>query len=147
MSIRAISVGGWWFWRGRKGLVDCDLLLRQNYVFPFLPGMCHWCNKPGPPAELRLEMPLSMVCALHFPLPKQDTVRNRVQMCHQAHSSSVTLTSAAPRMSAWVKPALKRKTAPADQFIGFRDIYLPSSPHHLIGIWRLTYYWTLMAIT
>ena len=37
-----------------------------------------------------------MVYALHFPLLKQDTVRNRVHMCRQAHSSSITLTSTVP---------------------------------------------------
>lgn len=113
----------------------------------FFARMCHWCNKPRPPAELHLEMPLSMVYALHFPLPKQGTVRNRVHMGRQAHSSSITLTSTAPRMSASVRPPLMRKTAPTDQFIGFRDIELPSSPYHLIGVWELTYYWTWMAVT
>jgi len=63
-----------------------------------------------------------MVYALHFPSLKQDTVRNRVHVCRQARSSFLTLTSAALRMYAWVKAPLMWKTAPADQFMGFRDI-------------------------
>lgn len=53
--------------------------------FLFLLSMCHWCNKQRPPAELHLEMPASMAHSLHWPLPRQSTVGNRVHVCRLAH--------------------------------------------------------------
>lgn len=77
VSIRAISVRWWWFWRRRGRLWSTTLTkLCISFLFPL--RMCHWCNKHRSPAELLLEMPLSMVRALHFPSPKPGTVRNRM---------------------------------------------------------------------
>lgn len=74
----------------------------------------------GPQPALYLEMPLEHgIYALHFPLLKQDTVREGV---HGVAKPTLHHPDSNACDSAWVKPPLMRKTAPADQFIGFRDI-------------------------